>query len=131
MIVLDTFPPNYERLCAAFDIRDRDIIFSYGNVIYNPKGGTITPELMVHEEVHGGRQQAMGVDNWWDKYIADPEFRLNEELPAHRAEFRLYCANHRDRNARARYLMQIAQRLAGPIYGGCVTYTQAKLLIGP
>ena len=55
-----------------------------------------------------------GADLWWENYIRDAEFRYNEELLAHAAEFKMY--RYEDRNASARLLLTTALRLIAPLY---------------
>jgi len=63
---------------------------------------------------------------WWEKYLTDIEFRLDEELAAHRAEYKAWCAVSLNRQQRRFYLTQVAARLASPLYGNMLTYHQAK-----
>ena len=123
------FPPNYDALLKAFPaIKGKNVLFSYGNKLYNP-GSIMVPEfLIVHEQTHGTRQ-VKDVEGWWEQYIADPEFRLEEELMAHYMEqrFRLGLAlNRRERRA---ILKQTAERLASPIYGPVVGKKKALELL--
>lgn len=130
MNVVCALPPMYEEIAAVFPIRGRSIIFTWGWTIYNPDGGEITDELLEHERVHAKRQETQGGPaGWWAKYLVDPEFRLEEELPAHRAEYRRYEQFHRDRNARARYLQSLAVRLSSPLYGSVLSPSKARTLI--
>lgn len=119
-------PPLFERISAAFPkATEPGVIFAFGDIIYNPSGIEIPPPLLAHEEVHGVRQlRGGGAEQWWEKYITDPQFRYAEELPAHAAEFRRFTQIVRDRNQRAKLLMSTAQRLIAPLY----SYGQPKSL---
>lgn len=139
MNVRNEKPPMWHAIDNAFNIGDRPIIFAWGTTIYNPNNGKVTRELMEHEEVHGARQLSYGSDTpgerivkWWERYIADPEFRLAEEIPAHRIEYQAFCRRHGDRNARAKYLAMLAGRMSGQLYGGVITAIQARerILLG-
>jgi hypothetical protein len=98
------------------------VLFAFGDTIYNPSGAVIPPPLLAHEEVHGRRQtrnageifRATQVERWWEQYLKDPEFRYDEELYAHVAEFKAQMPY--DRNLRAKLLMSTAQRLIAPLY---------------
>lgn len=126
MIVLDR-PPNFERIQAAFPKSvNPGVMFAYDGNIYNPSGIVIPPALIAHEEVHLARQKALaphagsttqwsGPDLWWQRYLEDCEFRYNEELLAHVAEF-LTQLTTRDRNFGARLMMHTALRLIAPLY---------------
>lgn len=123
MKVLTLFPPNYGAINKAFNIRGKPVIFTYGQTIFNPSRIKITPELMVHEEVHC-RQQGSDPDTWWLDYIDNAEFRLREELEAHRAEYAFMRAQL-DGKAVSRALHLIASRLCSPMYGGMIDYDEA------
>lgn len=72
MKVVKAFPPNYRAINDAFNVRGRDVIFCFGDRIYNPSGILIGPDLLAHEQVHSDRQAsyAGGVDAWWHRYVA-------------------------------------------------------------
>lgn len=125
MIILAAYPPNWAELVAACPVAaGQPVLVAWGDAIYNPRGIEVTPELHAHEAVHGARQGA-DVAGWWWRYLADPEFRLAEELAAHRAEYTCFCVRHADRNARARYRTYVARRLASPLYGSLLTFVEA------
>lgn len=120
-------PPNYAEILAVFPHAARaGVFFCYGRAIWNPSGATISPSLMAHETVHADRQ-ASDPDGWWKKYLADEQFRFDEELPAHIAEFRLF--EGKSRNERRFMLRQISQRLSGRLYDSLCTTHRAKQLI--
>lgn len=128
MNVVVAYPPNIEQIDAVFNVRGKPIIFAWGGTIYNPTGGVITPELIAHESVHGSRQVSVTRDpeEWWARYLVDPEFRLAEELPAHVAQYRRYCSRVADSNKRVRFLFQIAEQFASPTYGSIITAAAAR-----
>lgn len=129
MRVIVAYPPMFEEIAAAFPTaRKPGVIFSWGETLYNPSGRDIKPQLMAHEAVHSQRQGTTdaSIREWWKAYINDPAFRLEEELLAHRAEFRAMRASTKDRNARERELDEIARRLASPLYGALLSYRQAR-----
>jgi len=114
MIVIG-LPPNFEQIKAAFPKAESPgVLFAHDQIIYNPSGIVIPPALIAHEEVHLNRQRNGGPNSWWDQYLTDNEFRYNEELLAHVAEFKALKAG--DRNASARLLMSTALRLVAPLY---------------
>lgn len=127
MQIVKQFPPIYNDIAAAFDLRGCKPIFAWGDIIYNPHNVDIPPELIVHEAVHMQRQ---GVDpeGWWRTYISSPQFRLDEELLAHRAEYQ-YIIERSNRNRRRMALKVTAQRLASRIYGSLISVRDAKLAI--
>jgi hypothetical protein len=132
MNIVHDWPPNIDQIDAAFNVRgQRGVIFTWGGTIFVPGGESLSPALRAHEAVHTEQQttDVRTIQAWWDRYIADTGFRLEQEKAAHRAEYREYCRLHRDRNVRAEMLRKIAQRLCGPLYGKLVSYTEAKKFV--
>lgn len=87
--------------------------------------------LIAHEAVHQGQQTAFegGIEGWWKTYCLDGPFRLQQEIPAHRAELRSLLERSSNRHARRTYLKMVATRLASPLYGRLVTLGEAKALL--
>lgn len=127
MKVIKAFPPNFVQLSKHFPIKGKPgILYAYGDVLYNPSGVKVTPWIMAHEEVHGMRQQdeGMSLGEWWDSYINYDDFRLKEELLAHRAEWQTYKSVH-DWSS-GYYLDTISTRLSSPLYGSLLSFEEAK-----
>lgn len=129
-------PPNIDQIDAAFGIRGQRVLFAYGDRIYNPTRFAVPPQLIAHEMVHGRRQglRASDIERWWERYIADAGFRLEEELPAHIAEFEKACEVeaprwHSQRNMRRMMAAVTARRLAAPLYGNLISIDDAKKAI--
>lgn len=131
--IVNETPPNYADLIAVFPFARRPgTYFTYGRAIFipnptfGPDGLTVSPWMQKHETVHADRQ---GRDpaGWWRRYVDDVEFRLAEELEAHRAEFAHFASDNR--SLRRRMLRHIAHRLSGPLYGNILTTHKAKRLI--
>lgn len=118
----------FEEIDAVFHIANRPVIFTWGDTIYDPMSVGVTPELKAHEGVHFSRQtnDPEKIRAWWQQYLVDPAFRLDEELPAHRAEYKTFRALHRDPNARIRALYHIAAKLSGPLYGNLISDSKAR-----
>lgn len=125
--IVKGFPPNYEELRARFD-PPAGTIFAYGDTIYSPRRTDLPAHLVVHESVHFGQQRAVGgPEAWWRRYIDDPEFRLEQELEAYRAQYA--SVSHLARPLRRELLAHICRSLAGRMYGGIVTKDQARALV--
>lgn len=125
--VVDDYPPIYDKIKAVFPVK-AGVIYSWGRTVYAPGSkGTIPPELMRHELVHGQRQ-LNDIEGWWEQYLHDPEFRLQEEIPAHQAEYR-YILEYGNRNQKRVMLKEISKRLASPLYGNMITPKDAKKII--
>jgi hypothetical protein len=120
-------------ISAAFPIclSQPGILYSFGDAIYNPDGVSIPVPLMIHEQVHGFRQRKAGdVEQWWTQYCRDRRFRLDEEIPAHQAEYKAFCeAPGLTRTDRRTGLKLIALRLSSAIYGNMISYERARELI--
>lgn len=116
--IVREYPPLYDEIAAAFDLEGKlsyvRPIFSWGSEIYNPHGVAIPPCLVAHEAVHGIRQRE-NVSAWWRRYIDDSEFRLQEEVLAHVAEYRSRAVG-KPRNERRWLMVETAKRLAAPLY---------------
>lgn len=127
IIASGEYPPMIDEIDREFDVRGKPVIFCWGGIIYNPMGVVVTPELEAHEGVHSLRQgrKPGDIEAWWKEYIANPTFRLEEELPAHKAEYKKFCQSHQDRNARSRFLMTVASKLAAPLYGNLLSTRDA------
>jgi len=130
------WPPNIASIRAVLPVSERNI-FAYGRVIYNPGGGDLPAWLIAHEKVHFAQQKKLngvirrnGAEVWWRRFLKDPEFRLQQEVEAHRAEYWEFKRQHKDRNVRVQFLNQIAGRLAKPMYGSLVSVKIARVLIG-
>lgn len=123
--VVKGLPPNFADIVAVFPAAAGiDTIFTYGQTVYVPSGNTLTRALEIHEGVHMAQQS--DPESWWKRYLVDPEFRLDQELPAHRAEYRAFKIMYNDRNEQNRYLHAVASRLASPLYGGLLTVSKAR-----
>lgn len=107
------------------------VIFTWGDTIYNPSGITVSNELKAHEGVHFSRQtnHTPAIEGWWRRYIADVEFRLAEELPAHRAEYQAFRNRVRCFRSRISFVTALSARLASPLYGSLITPAKARSLI--
>ena len=109
-------PPNFDQILAAFpNAGNHGVMFAYGGDIYNPSGVHVPLPLIMHENVHLERQAKYNADLWWSDYIRDSEFRYEEEMLAHAAEFKAQRMSN-DRNFGARLLMHTALRLVAPLY---------------
>ena len=132
--ILKDWPPNIRAIRAVLPVSERNI-FAWGGIIYNPGGGPLSSELIKHEEVHFAQQRALdrwwrsGVKAWWKRFLRDPEFRLDQEIPAHRAEYDEFCRKNRDRNKRSRYLSLLGSRLSAEMYGSLLSHAEAMKAI--
>lgn len=125
MEIVNDFPPNYGDIEKAFPaIKGKKIAYCWGEKIFIPVFFEVPPEVIKHESVHRYYQGgAPGI--WWDIYLKDAEFRLDQELLGHQAQYQDFCSRVLDRNKRHVYLHRIATFLASPIYGSIITQPEA------
>jgi len=134
--IVHALPPNFDAVVTAFPlVRDRAVFFTFGGTIYNPAGVPIPDAIMLHEAVHMDRQGDR-VEAWWRRYLEDPEFRLAEEVPAHRAELDWWARqpgiNQPVRGFRSLFeyhKFEVARRLSSPLYGRLISLSKAKRLL--
>lgn len=134
MEIKNTAPPNalIERIMqAGMNININKTVFTYGDTIYNPGGETLPNHLVAHESVHARQQSSMlnGPDAWWEQYLSDPLFRLEQEAEAYAAQYAFYAKNKKSQDARIRFLADLGRMLASQTYGGIISPSQATSLI--
>jgi hypothetical protein len=128
--VVNEHPPILDLLVAAGFHPSPNTVFTVGDVVYNPGGGELPDDLLVHERVHTRQQAAVGgPEAWWDRYITDPAFMLDQEARAYGRQFAFLCRRVKDRNAQLHTLRHLAEILAGPIYAHPVAIERAMALI--
>lgn len=131
MRIVDAYPPNFDAIVAVFPRAVRHgVIFTYGGNIFAPGGADLSQWIIAHEQVHSLRQGA-DPEGWWKQYLADGSFRFEEELFAHRMEWRTWlgCGILRNRHDKRFMMKQIAGRLYGALYGNMCSLQRAKDLI--
>ena len=128
-IVVD-FPPNYKAIDDKFHIANRQVVFAYGDIIYNPKNLKLQDHIIAHEETHGRQHAAYpgGPAAWWERYLAESAFLLSQEVEAYANQLKF--TRERYGREQARWLLKIiAGDLSSAIYGNIVTFDQARNLI--
>lgn len=132
MKISPTFPPNFELIKAAFPaVVDSGSIFCYGDTIFNPYERTITPDLECHEMVHQ-KQQGDFPDAWWNRYIVDQAFRLEQEIEAYGLQY-LFVKQllQEDQSVRGKAKLldwfrgKFVEALSGETYGRMISYQEA------
>lgn len=127
MKIINDFPPNIEQIRAKFKLH-KGIVFTYGDILYNPDRSYIDVALIVHEETHM-KQQSYSPEEWWNKYLVDPSFRLSQELEAYRNQYMKLKKNIKDPFKLGQRIDKLAQDLSGDIYGNLLSFNEAKYLI--
>ncbi len=122
-------PPNFDKITKVFDLTGKRPCFCYGDVIYNPCAGIVSEDIQAHEAVHTEQQKDFGgPEKWWDEYLADPAFRLSQEVEAYKVQYKFLMEKCTRPYRRAR-LKDIVADLASNMYGHVVTKEQALKLI--
>lgn len=117
-------PPNYEQILKAFDIADKPVVFTYGDTIYNvPEGYKLPAPLEVHETIHS-KQQGDDPASWWEKYISDSKFRLQQEIEAYAAQYK-FVKEHFNRKFSDQFLDWVSFDCASEVYGKMTTFQEA------
>ena len=119
------FPPNYNQILISIPkVADGKPIFCYGDTIHNPYKIHLTPDLIVHEEKHK-EQQGIAPEVWWEKYLASVEFRFQQELEAYGTQY-AFMKPHVHGKLREWLLDKLAEALSGELYGGIITFAEAR-----
>lgn len=127
MIQVSAYPPNIEDIKKTFNIEGRKgIVFTHGQVIYNPDMYYLDDPLLFHEATHSIQQDTLGADAWWKKYLENPKFRLKQELEAYHEQYKKYCKTQKDRNKQVQYLHRLAIDCSGEVYGNMINYSDAR-----
>lgn len=86
-----TPPPNWTQIQLYQNSHQynppKGSVFSYGKFIYNPDNAYIDVPTYVHESLHLEQQKKLGSSKWWDKFLKDKRFRLEQELPAYQVQY--------------------------------------------
>lgn len=128
MKISKELPPNYNKIKEVFDIEGKPIVFTWGDTIYNvPEGYEVPTHLEIHESIHW-KQQGEKPDEWWEKYIKDKEFRMEQELEAYACQYK-FVKNTQKRKVSDMFLDSIAHDLASEVYGNLLSFNQAQTKI--
>lgn len=129
-LIVEGRPPMYDEIADALE-PGPNAVFAWAGTIFVPYGcaGNVPADLIVHESVHFDQQAEVGgPEEWWQRYIADPAFRLGQEVEAYRAQWRMLALASSAR-ARRESLSRLCLDLSGPMYGGLVSLHEARRLI--
>lgn len=128
-IIYHDYPPNFNAIAKVLKVRHMPgVIFTYGDTVYIPNGQPMPPHLEAHEAVHIKQQAKAGPELWWDRYLTDTQFRLDQEVEAYQAQYQ-YLLDHYSRPERRMILKHIIKSLASGMYGHLVNREQAERLI--
>jgi hypothetical protein len=132
MKIRKEYPPNYRDIVDALGKPPEHVIYCFGDTIYNPSGKEITADLEIHEQVHS-KQQGTAPELWWDKYLNNSEFRLQQEIEAYGEQYKFACKLVDEIGGGVKmknWLKEkMAQALSGKEYGGIITQQAAEARI--
>lgn len=128
MKIINEYPPIYQALLELGMSPSPTVIFAYDNAIYNPSGRHVYDHEEAHEATHF-KQQGDDPDYWWDRYMQDPYFRIEQEVEAYANQYDFLCTRIKDRNQRFKVLYDLARILSGPTYGNVISHQSALSLI--
>lgn len=129
MVLSPDYPPNVKDIMRVIPdlMKFKDAVFTYGQTIHNPGNGYMDECVQLHEAQHSLQQDKEGgPKRWWKRWIAEPTFRMNQEVEGYGFQYRRFCELHKDRNKRFSYLYQIASSLASKQYGGVISLSEAR-----
>ena len=117
-------------MLAAFpNIEKQYPVFCYGDTIYNPFDQTITPDIEHHESIHS-RQQGDYPEVWYERYINEPSFRLEQEIEAYGSQYAFLKYILKDISQGAKIIEwkkeKMAEALSSPLYGSLLPYAVAE-----
>lgn len=128
MKIVKEYPPNYDEIAKKFTLH-KGIVFTYGNILYNPDWGYIDEALIKHEETHMRQQAEIGVEKWWELYLLFADFRCSQEVEAYQNQYREIKKTVKDRNKLDKALRWLAMQLSHEMYGNVMTFQEARLAI--
>lgn len=129
--IISGYPPIWDRVIeAGMQPNVNTVVFAFAPYIYAPvmHPESIPDDIIVHEMTHI-EQQGDDPSAWWNRYLTDPYFRIDQEAEAYAEQYRFICASQKDRNRRALLLHRMAVILCGPTYGKVLSYSSARDMI--
>ena len=100
---------------------------SNGDILYNPSKVEIQNHLLAHEQVHT-IQQGDNPEAWWQRYLTDIPFRLEQEIEAYAVQYR-YVRDNFNNKALKWFLDRIASDLSSSMYGNIIGKWEAETKI--
>jgi len=111
--------PLFDQYKAKFPGITEHTIFAYSPDIYTDF--KLTPDLLIHENVHLVQQEEIGRDLWVEKFLNDPQFRLDMELEAYRKQL----ASIVDSSKRQKMKLICAENLSSDLYDNIISLSEA------
>ena len=128
MEIVKGYPPNIKEIEKVFNLKGKKPIFAYSPILYAPMGGDLDHPTIIHEQTHF-LQQGDDPKSWWDLYINNKDFRIEQETEAYSNQFQAFKERIEDRNDQAKYLHILATQFSSDLYGNVLEYSEALKLI--
>ena len=128
MKIVNEWPKNIKEIEKVFNIRGKEVVFTYGDILYNPHNVEVHRHLLIHEQTHE-RQQGKDPESWWARYLKDKEFRLSQEVEAYQNQFKFIKSSIKDPYRVVLALDELAEHLSSRIYGNMIKFKEARKLI--
>lgn len=122
--VINSYPPNIDLIRKHLNVPEEGIVFTYNGKIYSPHAKELPQHLLLHEMVHV-KQQGNDSDSWWNRYLTDIEFRLEQELEAYTEQY-LFLKMVNKTSTSHEWLFILSEQLSHPVYGFNLTRPQAE-----
>ena len=118
-------PPIWDELVERYHPSWERTAVAYGDTIH-AKYLPLPPDVEVHERIHLKQQgyTKEGAKEWWDKYINDTEFRLEQELEAYQGQYKFLQRTLKDKNQLNKKVLHLAHTLS-TLYGFKISKTEA------
>jgi hypothetical protein len=119
-------PAIYDRCAKEFGVSwDNGIIITYGDTVHCKY--PLSKDLMVHEYTHVVQQSRVDRDIWWDSYMTNRAFRLEQEVEAYNNQ--LDFINRNCNREQRRIMRKSIIRDMVTFYGGMCTSKEADALL--
>lgn len=125
-MLIKGLPPNIREIQKHFPVT-KDTVYAYGDDIYALE--EVPPDIEYHERVHLEQQKKWtSPDIWWQKYLLDAEFRLEQEVEAFAAQVK-WVREHTNSAIGKGSLEVCSEVLASEMYKLGITKSRAESLI--
>lgn len=124
-------PPIYDAVTLAFGNEPKTAIFTYGDTIYNPNNFKLADHIIEHEKIHIEQHAKYpgGPAEWWNRYLSDDAFRLDQEARAYGRQYSFCCQKGISRQQKRALLKGLGKILSGQLYNKLLPLEDAKELI--
>lgn len=126
MKVQQGLPPNIDQIRIYLKDIPLNFVFTYGDTCYIQSNEKFPDHVHAHELIHS-KQQGDDPDGWWNRYLIDSEFRLEQELEAYRIQYQ--WVKQRTKSKFAKDVLFILARDLSNHYGLSISHIEAEAKI--